>query len=344
MTKSVDRNSVAAGRRPLGVRSALWALGAAIVGGLLYLMLSASGGVADPTSAPGSLSHGTVVFDSAVLVLREGLEAILVLAAVLAGLRGANAAMRRPVALGAGASALATVMTWFAAVWALGALGGSGLDVQAATGLLAVVVLMIVMNWFLHRVYWTGWMSSHHRRRRALLDTSGEGTRRGVVLGFAALGFTAVYREGFEIVLFLQSLRLKAGSAVVLQGVALGLAATLAIGILTFWLNARLPYRRMLVATGILLGFVLIVMVGEGVQEMQLAGWLPVTQIGIAIPGWMGTWLALFPTVETLVAQLLAAAFVIGSYFLAEYLRVRKPRRAGSTSPAAGPQSAVPLA
>jgi high-affinity iron transporter len=190
-------------------------------------------------------------------------------------------------------------------------------------------------------------MSHHHRRRRALLDGLTGSSRRGVLLGFALLGFTAVYREGFEIVLFLQSLRLKAGSSVVLQGVALGAAMTLLVGLLTFWANARLPYRRMLVATGILLGFVLVVMVGEGVQEMQLAGWLGVTNVALAIPGWMGTWFALFPTVETLTAQLLAAAFVIGSYYLAEYLRVRRPRRRGEM-PARptldAPQTAEPLA
>src|ERR1700761_7277993 len=131
-----------------------WVGALAAVVALAYLALTAHGGVPDPTeAAPGSLSHGTVVFDSAVLVLREGLEAILVLAAVLAGLRGAQASLRRPVAAGAGASLLATVATWFAAVWILGQLGGTGLDVQAATGLLAVIVLMTVMNWFLHRVY-----------------------------------------------------------------------------------------------------------------------------------------------------------------------------------------------
>ncbi len=309
------------------------------VAGLVYLAATASGGVADPTAAArGSLSHGTVVFDSAILVLREGLEAILVLAAVLAGLRGGNAAMRRPVAVGAGVSFGATVLTWFAAVWVLGRIGGSGLDVQAATGLLAGVVLMIVMNWFLHKVYWTGWMSHHHRRRRSLL--SGGSSRRAALLGFGLLGFTAVYREGFEVVLFLQNLRLRAGSGVVLEGVALGLAGTLAIGVLTFRLNAKLPYRRMLVATGIVLGFVLVVMVGEGVQEMQLAGWLPTTPVGLAIPGWMGTWFALFPTVETLAGQVLAAGFVIGSYFLAEHLKVRRPQRRGEAP--ARPASTAP--
>jgi high-affinity Fe2+/Pb2+ permease len=141
-------NRVVPARVP-AARVAAWSLGLLGVVVLLFLALTASGGVPDPTEVrPGSLGHGTVILDPGVLVLREGLEAILVLAAVVAGLRGSNAAMRRPVAAGAGVSLLATVVTWFVAIWVLGALGGGGLDVQAATGLLAVVVLMVVMNWF----------------------------------------------------------------------------------------------------------------------------------------------------------------------------------------------------
>ena len=71
--------------------------------------------------------------------------------------------------------------------------------------------------------------------------------------------------------LFLQNLRIKAGSATVLEGVALGFALTVAVGIATFTAQTKLPYKRMLVATGVLLGFVLLVMVGESVQELQLA-------------------------------------------------------------------------
>jgi high-affinity iron transporter len=76
-----------------------------------------------------------------------------------------------------------------------------------------------------------------------------------------------------------------------------------------------------------MLGVVLIVMVGESVQEMQLAGWLPETTVALAIPGWVGLWFAVFPTVEGLVAQVLAAALVLGSYFGAEYWRIKRPRR-----------------
>ncbi len=128
-----------------------------------------------------------------------------------------------------------------------------------------------------------------------------------------ALGFTSLYREGVEVVLFLQSYRMKLGARPVAWGVAIGLLLTSAVAILTFVLHRRLPYRRMLVFTGILLGVVLLVMVGEQAQEMQLAGWLPTHEIpwlSRRIPGWMGLWLSVFPTVETLIAQVLALVLV----------------------------------
>src|SRR5947209_4746525 len=308
-------------------------LGAALTGLFVYLALTARGGPADPT-VDSHLSHGAVIVNSALLVLREGLEAILVLAAVTASLMGANRARRRPVAIGATVSLAATVLTWFVAVWFIGSLGAPALDVQAATGLLAVIVLLVVMNWFFHRVYWTGWIAAHHRRRRTLLAGSGG---RALTFGLIALGFTSVYREGFEIVLFLQAPRVKYGASVVLQGVALGALFTAAVGVLTFVVHRKLPYKKMLVLTGALLGVVLVVMVGESAQELQQAGWLPTTSLGIRFPGWVGTWFALFPTVETVVAQVVAALAVIGSYLLAEQVRVRGPLRRGQV-PSARPE------
>jgi high-affinity iron transporter len=174
------------------------------------------------------------------------------------------------------------------------------------------------MNWFFHKVYWTGWISMHSRRRQQLL--LGEQSSAKVWLGLALLGFSSVYREGFEIVLFLQSYRLKLGTQPVALGVSIGLALTLVVGALTFVAQRRLPYRRMLVITGVMLGLVMLVMVGEQAQEMQLANWLPTTPIASlshVIPAWMGLWFAVFPTTETLVAQAIAAAVVIGSYYLA---------------------------
>jgi high-affinity iron transporter len=308
-----------------GFGRSVWIGAALVFGGLLvYSALTARGGVPDPT-ATNHLSHGAVILNSGLLVFREGLEAILVVAAVTASFLGANQAKRRPVGMGAAVGIGASIVTWFAAVWIIGALGGPGLDIQAASGLLAVAVLLLVMNWFFHRVYWTGWIAHHHRRRRQLLAGAGAGLTAGLVL----LGFTAVYREGFEIVLFLQDLRLKYGAATVLEGVGIGLAFTAVVGVLTFVAHHRLPYKRMLVLTGAMIGFVLVVMVGESAQELQLAGWIPTTQLGFTLPGWLGTWLAIFPTVETLAAQALAVAAVVGSYLYAEHVRVRVPARRG---------------
>jgi high-affinity iron transporter len=121
--------------------------------------------------------------------------------------------------------------------------------------------------------------------------------------------------------------------------VAIGLGFTLIVGFLTFRAHRKLPYKKMLVLTGATIGFVLVVMVGESAQELQLAGWIPTTNLGVTFPGWMGTWLAVFPTVETLGAQLLAATAVVGSYVMAEHVRVRKPLRRGET-PAARPEAA----
>jgi high-affinity iron transporter len=94
----------------------------------------------------------------------------------------------------------------------------------------------------------------------------------------------------------------------------------------------------MLITTGILLGVVLLVMVGEQAQEMQLAHWIsttPIDSLKNYMPPWMGLWFAVFPTVETLVAQLIAAVLVIGSYYAA--------RRFGGASPTgSAPEARVP--
>jgi high-affinity iron transporter len=269
----------------------------------------------------------TVAFlDIGVLVFREGLECILVLAAITASMTGAKRVHRRPVGLGAAVAFGATLVTWFIAVGIMSQLSDNvrALDLQAATGLLAIIVLLVIMNWFFHKIYWGGWIRAHNRRRKTLVANAGT---RGVWWGFILLGFTSLYREGFEVVLFLQTYYLRLGGGVVLKGALLGLALSGFVAILTFSLQQRLPYRKMLITTGVLLGVVLLVMVGEQVQEMQLAHWLGTTTIPWLenrIPGWMGMWFAVFPTVESLAGQALAGLVVIGSYFGARALTHRE--------------------
>jgi high-affinity iron transporter len=304
---------------------AMWLAGLAFVVGAVYLMATASTGPTDPTEATSPQSSTTVVFNSSIIVFREGLEAVLIFAAVTAAFLGANRSRRRPVVLGAGVAFAATIVTWFLVTTLLDAASGLGPRLEAITGFIAIVVLLIVLNWFVHKVYWSQWIGRHHRQRRKLLAQSGA----GATLGLVALGFTSVYREGFETVLFLQTLELQAGTATVLKGVGIGLAATAVVGVVTFWLHHKLPYRRMLVLTGVLVGLVLVVMTGGTALTFSELGWLPQHETPFAVPGWLGSWFEIYPYWETLAAQAIAGLFVVGSYHLAEYLKHRRPQARG---------------
>jgi len=306
-----------------------------VLGALVWQGVTASGNP-DPTDP--NISRGAVVLNTGLLVFREGLEAILVMAALTASLMGSNGSYRRPIAVGAGAAFLASIATWFIAIVVLDSIHAPALHIQAVTGLLAIVVLLVIMNWFFHHVYWTGWISAHNKRKRSLMNDA-EQSRSRTMRGLALLGFTAMYREGFEVVLFLQSMRLRAGSNVVLQGVAIGLAFTAVVGVLTFVAHQHLPYKKMLIFTGVMLAGVLVVMVGESAQELQLAGWISTTPIPLAIPDWMGLWFAVFPNLESLGAQAFAGIFVVGSYFVAQYLKVWRPIKRGE-APARRPDAA----
>ena len=307
--------------------AALWIGGLALAATLIWEGFTSQG---NPNPLAPHSDPAAAVLDIGVLVFREGLECILVISAVLAGMVGSSAAYRRPVAAGTVAAALATLVTWWIAVSVIDDLSTqvSALALQAATGLLAIVVLLVVMNWFFHKLYWTGWISLHTKRKQELLqgDARQASSRTKLWWGLALLGFTSLYREGFEVVLFLQSYRLKLGASAIRSGVLLGLFFAGIVAVLTFIAHSRLPYRRMLVLTGILLGGVLLVMVGEQAQEMQLSHWLPKTDLpalGNVIPPWMGVWFSVFPTVETLAAQAVACLLVVGSYFAARTGRER---------------------
>src|ERR1039458_8372137 len=94
-----------------------WCLLAVAAAGLLiWQLVSAGGGTPDPTNPTEHLSHLAVVVDSGILVLREGLETILVLAVLTASMRGGNSTYRKPLALGGVVALGAAVVTWFIAI------------------------------------------------------------------------------------------------------------------------------------------------------------------------------------------------------------------------------------
>jgi len=311
-------------------------LGAALViAALLIWQGVTAAGTPDPTAA--HLSPLTAVLDVAALVFREGIECVVVLTAVTASLRGSNRSYRKPIGLGVVIGAVATLITWVIAVRIITDLTTvvPALALQAWTGLLAIVVLLIVMNWFFHKVYWTGWISFQNRRKQSLLrhDQAAGGGQSAVFWGLVLLGMVSLYREGFEVVLFLQSYRLQLGGTVVFYGALVGILFAGLLAFLSFVGNRRVPYKRMLVLTGALLAVVLFIMVGEQVFEMEQAGWFAALNVGWLdwVPAWAGTWLSIFPDWWTVIAQAAALVLVLGSYFLSRYQAILLPRKYGAT-------------
>lgn len=301
-------------------RVALLVMLSLMVAAVLIWQAVTAGGNPDPLTE--GISPSAAVMNTGIVVFREGLEAVLVLAALTASMVRRRQDSWKPIATGAFLAVVASLATWFAVVTFIDSINAPLLHLQAATGLLAIVVLLVIMNWFFHKLYWTGWIGLHERRKRAVLEQSGE---RSAFWGLMLVGLTAVYREGFEIVLFLQNLRLQSGEAPVRLGAAIGVSLTAIVGVLTLVAQRKLPLKQMLVATGVMIGGVLLVMVGASGQAMQQAGWLSMTPLPLQLPAWVGAWFGIYPNVEGLAAQALAATIVLGSYIVARRRQVNSP-------------------
>ena len=128
--------------------------------------------------------------------------------------------------------------------------------------------------------------------------------------------------------LFLQNLELKSGSGTVLEGVLIGLAATACVGVVTFWLQRKLPYKKMLIATGVIVGVVLVVMIGGTALSFADLGWIPRNETPFDVPEWLGAWFEIYPIWETLAAQVLAAVLVVASYHVAKRMKTGASLRA----------------
>ena len=306
-------------------RALFWVLAGAIVAGLVYLMATASTGPVDPTEVAHPQSRATIVFNSGMIVFREGLEAVLIFAAVTASFRGANRARRRPVVLGAACAFAAAVVTWFVVQAVLDAASASA------------------PGWRRSPASWRSsccWSCSTGSSTRS----TGRGGSRATTasaagcwrapgsaptLGLVALGFTSVYREGFEVVLFLQNLQLQDGSGTVLEGVAIGLAATAVVGVLTFWLHAqaavpadadphRRPGRRRARGDD-----------RRHRAELRRARLAAAPRHALQRAAVAGRWFEIYPSGRRWPPRSLAAAFVVGSYYAAEYVKVKRPRKQG---------------
>jgi high-affinity iron transporter len=234
---------------------------------------------------------------SLLIILREGLEAILVIGAVVAFLikTGHRERLRSiwiGVLLALGASAATAVVL----ATVLRALPATREVIEGATMLIAVVVLFSVSYWLISKVEAAKWQKFIREKVDAALQHGG-----GTALSLVA--FLAVYREGAETALFYQAL-LNEGTNVMLPiiaGVVVG-GAALAVIFTLFWkYGIRIPLRPFFAVTSVLLYYMAFVFMGKGIRELQEGGVVGIT----VLPGWPHVdAMGIFPSVETLLAQL----------------------------------------
>jgi high-affinity iron transporter len=253
-----------------------------------------------------SRSPAGLVAESLLLMLREGTEAILVIAAIMAVLlkSGAPAERRRAVRWGVGAALAASLLTAGLLEWIFRVSPARREALEGAVMLLAAAVLFYVSYWVVSKIEVAAW-------QRFVKEQVRRAAAKGGGLALASVAFLAVYREGFETVLFYKALYVAGGSggaAAVTIGAVAGLAALVAlyVGIERFGL--RIPVRQFFVVTGALLYYLAFVFAGRGVKELQESGLVATTPVSWAPRSEL---LGIYPTVESLAVQglILAALF-----------------------------------
>ena len=263
------------------------------------------------TEADDFLKHGGSfwfgAFNSLVIIVREGLEAVLLIGALLAYLTAtrANVSVRRRIWLGAGAGIAASVITWIVAVTLLPMSGASRELMEGVTALVAVAVLLYVSHWLFQKTYIHDW-------KEYLREHLGTAVSSGSAFAMMGLAFAAVYREGFETVLFYQALALDVGGKSVLTGFVPGLLLISGVGWAIIRAGVKLPLKRVFAVTNSILLYLAFVFLGKGIFNLQESGAFAAHPIG-----WLPSHPALqqvfgfYPLIETIAAQAALALLLL---------------------------------
>jgi high-affinity iron transporter len=243
-------------------------------------------------------------WQSFLIILREGFEAILVIGAVVAFLLKTGHRERlRSIWMGIIGALAASALTAIVLRTVLSAIPASKEIIEGATLLVAVGVLFSVSYWLISRVEAAKWQAFIRDKVNRALDHGG-----GRALAFVA--FLAVYREGAETALFYQAL-FNEGSHVVMPitlGIIVGFAALAVIFTLFYKFGVRIPLRPFFTVTSVLLYYMALVFIGKGFRELQEGNVVPISTInGLPTIDALG----FYPTWQTLIAQLFLIALFV---------------------------------
>ncbi len=263
------------------------------------------------------------------IIFREGLEATLVIAALFAYLQaGQSRALGRYLLYGVGLAMLASALSWAVVHYLISITPVARELLEAAISVFAVGVLFWVNFWLLRRADQKRWMEFMRARAWAAMTS-------GSALGLAALGFTAVYREGLETALFYEALAFigqQVGGFIAL-GFIIGL---IALGVVAYGLlrtGQRLQVVTFLKIAVPLLMIMSVAFVGTAVQQLQEAGFIGATSlVGIVprLPNLVAQLTGIHPTVETLAAQVLLTLVYVAGLI---WVRLHKPASKSTPTP-----------
>jgi len=247
------------------------------------------------TAPTGSGSEA--FWQSFLIILREGFEAILVIGAIVAFLLKTGHRERlRSIWTGVVLAIVASGVTAVVLKTLLGAMPASREFIEGATLLVAVAVLFSVSYWLISKVEAAKWQQFIKEKVSTALEHGG-----GRALAFVA--FLAVYREGAETALFYQAL-FNEGPHVVLPitlGILVGFAALAVIFTLFYRFGVKIPLRPFFSVTSVLLYYMAFVFMGKGIRELQEGNIISLS----AIRGFPHVeWLGLYPSWEGVLAQL----------------------------------------
>lgn len=249
-------------------------------------------------------------FNAFIIMVREGLEAVLLIGAMLAylGAMGAGTRHRRQIWAGVGLGIVASFATWGLARTLIPVSGANREIIEGVTALVAVGVLLYVSHWLFHKTYVHDW-------KDYLKERVGVAVSRGSGLAMAGLAFAAVYREGFETVLFYQALLFDSGGAAVAAGFVPGAVLITLVGAALIRLGVRLPLKQVFTVTNTVLLYLAFVFLGKGIYNLQEAGLFAPHVLGwIPDNGALRQVLGIYPLAETILAQVAFLALLAGTW------------------------------
>ncbi|MEA2285594.1 MAG: high-affinity iron transporter [Solirubrobacteraceae bacterium] len=258
------------------------------------------------------------------ILFREGVESVLLIAILLGSLAAGSAAnYKRPLTWGAVTALGATAVTWVLATVVLEIAPVSRELLEAVTALAAVGVLIVVSFWLISRL-------EHRRRMEFMRARVASAMAAGTTLAFAGLGFTAVYREGFETVLFYQALALFAQGLMlwVVLGAVTAAVALAGVGYAILGLGKRLPLKPMLITGAGILLLLSVAFVGNAVRSLQSADYMAATPVDWPrFPVFVAELTGIHPTSEGLVIQAaLLALYALGAIYVFAWQPARRRR------------------